>query len=79
MQIHELSRRRRADEGVGSWIANKAVGVTKAAGSALGAATGVTNPNAQAASAGILDKDAKLAAVRKNKDMERVAKQLAAG
>ena len=75
MQIHELSRRRRADEGVFDVVK----GIGKAAGSALGAATGVTNPNAQAASAGILDPAKKLAAVRNNSDMQRVAKQLAAG
>jgi hypothetical protein len=75
MQIHELSRRRRTDEGVFDVVK----GIGKAAGSALGAATGVTNPNAQAASAGILDPAKKLDAVRKNKDMQRVAAQLAAG
>ena len=75
MQIHELSRRRRADEGVFDVVK----GIGGAAATALGAATGVTNPNAQAASAGILDPAKKLDAVRKNKDMQRVAAQLAAG
>jgi hypothetical protein len=46
----------------------------------LGDATGVTkNWTGQAKSAGILDPAKKLAAVEKNSDMQRVAKQLAAG
>ena len=80
MQIHELSRRRQVDEGfmdIAKGIGNRVVGVTKAAGSALGAATGITAPSAQAASAGILDPAKKLDAVRKNKDMQRVAAQWA--
>ena len=65
MQIHELSRRRRSDEGF--------MDIARGLGDAAGVTKG------QAASAGILDKDAKLAAVRKNSDMKRVAAQLAAG
>ena len=65
MQIHELSRRRRVDEG--GWD------IARGLGDAIGVTKGT------AASAGILDKDAKLAAVRDNSDMQRVAKQLAAG
>lgn len=72
MQIHELSRRR-TDEGVGSWLK----GAGKAAGAALGKATGITDPNAPAKSAGILDPAAKLAAVRKNSAMTGLATQLA--
>jgi hypothetical protein len=65
MQIHELSRRRRADEGI--------MDIARGIGDAVGVTKG------QAASAGILDKDAKLAAVRKNSDMKRVAAEFAAG
>lgn len=75
MQIHELSRRRRSDEG----FMDVVKGVGGAAATALGQATGLTTPNAQAASAGILDPAKKLDAVRKNSDMQRVAAQLAAG
>ena len=65
MQIHELSRRRRADEGF--------MDIARGLGDAAGVTKG------QAASAGILDPAKKLDAVRKNKDMQRVAAQLAAG
>lgn len=74
MQIHELSRRR-TDEGVFDTL--KGIGAAGAA--ALGKATGVTDPKAPAASAGILDPVTKLAAVRKNSAMTGLATQLAKG
>jgi hypothetical protein len=74
MQIHELSRRR-TNEGIFDTLK----GISAAGATALGKATGVTTPNAPAKSAGIIDPATKLAAVRKNKDMQRVAAQLATG
>ena len=74
MQIHELSRRR-TDEGIFDTIK----GIGAAGATALGKATSITDPNAPAKSAGIIDPAIKLAAVRKNKDMQRVAAQLAQG
>jgi hypothetical protein len=72
MQIHELNRPRRTDEGI--------MDVMKSAGSALkqsvAGAAGV-DPNAGAASAGILDPDQKLAAVMKNPQMVKLATQYA--
>ena len=78
MQIHELSRRR-TDEGVFDTIKGIGKGIGAAGATALGKATGITTPNAPAKSAGIIDPATKLAAVRKNKDMQRVAAQLATG
>ena len=72
MQIHELNRPRRTDEGVMDVVR----GVGGAAKTALATAAGI-DPNAGAASAGILDPKQKLAAVMKNPDMVKLATQYA--
>ena len=72
MQIHELNRSRRTDEGVMDVVR----GVGGAAKTALATAAGI-DPNAGAASAGILDPKQKLAAVMKNPDMVKLATQYA--
>ena len=72
MQIHELNRSRRTDEG----IMDVVKGVGGAAKTALATAAGI-DPNAGAASAGILDPAQKLAAVMKNPDMVKLATQYA--
>ena len=72
MQIHELNRSRRTNEGVMDVVK----GVGGAAKTALATAAGI-DPNAGAASAGILDPKQKLAAVMKNPDMVKLATQYA--
>jgi len=72
MQIHELNRSRRVNEGVMDVVK----GVGGAAKTALATAAGI-DPNAGAASAGILDPKQKLAAVMKNPDMVKLATQYA--
>ena len=72
MQIHELNRPRQIDEGVMDVVK----GIGGAAKTALATAAGI-DPNAGAASAGILDPKQKLAAVMKNPDMVKLATQYA--
>jgi hypothetical protein len=72
MQIHELNRSRRTDEG----IMDVVKGVGGAAKTALATAAGI-DPNAGAASAGILDPEQKLAAVMKEPAMVKLATQYA--
>ena len=72
MQIHELNRPRRTNEGIMDVVR----GVGGAAKTALATAAGI-DPNAGAASAGILDPAQKLAAVMKNPDMVKLATQYA--
>jgi hypothetical protein len=72
MQIHELNRPRCVNEG----IMDVVKGVGGAAKTALATAAGI-DPNAGAASAGILDPKQKLAAVMKNPDMVKLATQYA--
>ena len=72
MQIHELNRPRCTNEGVMDVVK----GVGGAAKTALATAAGI-DPNAGAASAGILDPAQKLAAVMKNPDMVKLATQYA--
>ena len=72
MQIHELNRQRQIDEGIMDVVR----GVGGAAKTALATAAGI-DPNAGAASAGILDPAQKLAAVMKNPDMVKLATQYA--
>jgi hypothetical protein len=72
MQIHELNRSRRTDEGIMDVVR----GVGGAAKTALATAAGI-DPNAGAASAGILDPAQKLDAVMKNPDMVKLATQYA--
>lgn len=69
MQIHELSRKRRTDEGLGD--------IAKSVGTALKQAVAGPEQNTPSASAGILDPVQKLAAVKKNPDMVRIATQYA--
>jgi hypothetical protein len=69
MQIHELNRPRRADEGLGDWA--------KVAGTALKQAATGPEQNTSAASAGILDPKQKLAAVMKEPAMVKLATQYA--
>lgn len=68
MQIHELSSPRRTDEGLGD--------LAKAAGTALGQAVSPTQ-NTPTTSAGILDPAQKLAAVKKEPAMVKLAGQYA--
>lgn len=69
MQIHELSRKRRTDEGLGD--------IAKSVGTALKQAVAGPEQNTPSASAGILDPKQKLAAVMKNPDMVKLATQYA--
>lgn len=72
MQIHELNRPRCVNEGVMDVVK----GVSGAAKTAIATAAGI-DPNAGAASAGILDPKQKLAAVMRNPDMVKLATQYA--
>jgi hypothetical protein len=69
MQIHELNRPRRTDEGLGDWA--------KVAGTALKQAVAGPEQNTSAASAGILDPKQKLAAVMREPAMVKLATEYA--
>jgi hypothetical protein len=76
MQIHELNRPRRTDEGV--WDVVKGVGNAAAAGLAQAVSPGVgTTQDFRASSAGITDPVKKLDAVKKNSQMVKLATQYA--
>ena len=76
MQIHELNRSRRTDEGV--WDVVKGVGNVAATGLAQAVSPGVgTTQDFRASSAGILKPAEKLAAVKKNSQMVKLATQYA--
>ena len=78
MQIHELSRRHRTDEGV--WDVVKGVGKAAATGLGHSIAAGAgydLSKNSPSASAGILDPKQKLAAVMREPQMVKLATQYA--
>jgi len=76
MQIHELNRPRRTDEGV--WDVVKGVGKAAATGLAQAVSPGAgTTQDFRASSAGILDPVKKLAAVKANSAMVKLATEYA--
>jgi hypothetical protein len=87
MQIHELTLHTKIDEGVLDTIKSTASNVAAKVRNKAGDITtpikhtaqglGLTKPGQQAASAGLLDPRAKLAAVKKNRDIVNLAQKFA--